>query len=126
LKSINIPSSVTSIGQSAFFGCSNLTSINIPSSVTSIGQNAFYNCSSLTSINIPSSVKSIGNHAFGGCSLTSVTIGNGTSVISSAFSADCTIHYKGSIDSAKRYIYSYSDYHLIYCTDGKLVRGEEK
>ena len=37
-----------------------LTSIEIPSSVTSIGSSAFYNCSSLTSIVIPSSVTSIG------------------------------------------------------------------
>ena len=40
-KTYNIPSSVTSIGQSAFSDCSSLTSINIPSSVTSIGEYAF-------------------------------------------------------------------------------------
>ena len=32
---------VTSIGSSAFSGCSGLTSVTIPSSVTSIGSNAF-------------------------------------------------------------------------------------
>ena len=36
--------SVTSIGGSAFYGCSGLTSITIPNSVTSIGSDAFYNC----------------------------------------------------------------------------------
>ena len=47
-----IPSSVTSIGSSAFSGCSSLASIEIPSSVTSIGGSAFYgrSCSSLTSV----------------------------------------------------------------------------
>ena len=39
-----IPSSVTSIGRSAFSGCTGLTSINIPSSVTSIGGGAFMAC----------------------------------------------------------------------------------
>ena len=42
--------SVTSIGEKAFFYCSDLTSITIPNSVTSIGNGAFRQCSSLTSI----------------------------------------------------------------------------
>jgi uncharacterized protein YceK len=46
-----IPNSVTSIGNWAFSGCSNLTSLTIPSSVASIGNSAFSGCSSLTSIN---------------------------------------------------------------------------
>ena len=43
-----IPNSVTSIGSSAFSGCSGLTSVTIPNSVTSIGGYAFYRCSGLT------------------------------------------------------------------------------
>lgn len=66
---------MTSIGSSAFYGCSFLTSVTIPNSVTSIGDYAFYGCSSLTSVKIPNSVTSIGEGAFYGCSgLSSVHI----------------------------------------------------
>ena len=73
-KTYNIPSSVTSIERTAFWGCSALTSINIPSSVTSIGEHAFNGCSALTSINIPSSVTSIGGSAFRYCSALKVVL----------------------------------------------------
>ena len=67
--------SVTSIGESAFSGCSGLTSVTIPNSVTSIGSDAFRVCSGLASVTIPNTVTSIGKYAFAGCSgLTSVAI----------------------------------------------------
>ena len=59
---------VTSIGDYAFSGCSNLESVYIPDSATTIGDSAFENCSALTSITIPDSVTTIGDSAFDGCS----------------------------------------------------------
>ena len=44
---ITIASSVTSIEEYAFFGCSGLTSVTIPNRVTNIGEYAFENCWSL-------------------------------------------------------------------------------
>ena len=64
-----IPDSVTSIGNYAFYGYTDLTSITIPYSVISIGDNAFSYCTGLTSIEIPNSVTSLGNSAFYGCSV---------------------------------------------------------
>lgn len=61
-----------------FDNCSRLTSVTIPSSVTSIGGSAFYNCSGLTSVTIPSSVISIGYFAFSYCSSLATTIYTGT------------------------------------------------
>ena len=66
---------VTSIGDYAFNGCSQLASIVIPSRVTKIGQSAFYGCSKIKEITIPQNVWSIGKWAFENCSnLTSVAI----------------------------------------------------
>ena len=82
LTSINIPNSVTTIGDHAFSGCDSLTSINIPNSVTMIGKGAFSGCDYLTSINIPDDVTTIGEGAFGGChSLTNINIPNSVTTI---------------------------------------------
>ena len=70
---------LTSIGGSAFAGCSGLTSVEIPAGVTSIGGVAFGECSGLTSVEIPAGVTSIGRSVFYGCSgLSSVTFGEGS------------------------------------------------
>jgi hypothetical protein len=79
LKTVNIGSNVTSIGDSAFAN-SGLTSVNIGSNVTSIGDRAFANVA-LTSVIIPDSVTSIGTGAFYGSGLTSVIIGSGVTNI---------------------------------------------
>jgi hypothetical protein len=50
LNSITIPGSVTSIGDNAFQGCSDLFSIYISEGVTGIGNDVFMDCSNLTSI----------------------------------------------------------------------------
>lgn len=65
--SVDIPESVTTISDKAFYSCLRLSSVAIPSSVTTIGASAFYNCSSLTSIVIPESVSTIGYQAFKDC-----------------------------------------------------------
>ena len=87
LTYVSIPSNVTSIGNSAFSGCSGLTYVTLPSSLKTIGNSAFSGCSGLTYVTIPSSVTSIGNSAFYDCrKLSSVTIPNSvTSIGSSAF-----------------------------------------
>ena len=59
--------SVTSIGNTAFLGCSELTSVEIPNSVTTIGEAAFTNCVALASVVIPKSVTSLGHFVFDGC-----------------------------------------------------------
>ena len=91
LTSITIPNRVTSIGYQAFEDCTGLTSVTIGNSVTSIGYETFKGCTGLTSITIPNSVTSIGDWAFSGCTgLTSVTIGNSVTSIGEEAFFDCT------------------------------------
>lgn len=59
---------VTSIGESAFYGDSNLKSVTIPESVTNISDWAFAFCRNLNEITIPESVISIGKNVFRSCS----------------------------------------------------------
>ena len=66
LTSVNIPASVTNIGDFAFSG-SGLVSVVIPEGVTSIGRNAFSRNESLTSVWISASVNYIGAFAFNRC-----------------------------------------------------------
>lgn len=95
LTSVSIPNSVTSIGFDAFGHCNRLTSVSIPNSVTSIGSCAFEFCTALTSASIPNSATSIGSSAFECCTaLTSVTIGNSvTSIGDWAFSGCENLQY---------------------------------
>ena len=76
ITTVNIPQSVTTIGDWAFNGCSGLSSITIPESVTRIGGNAFAGCENLTAVEIPDAVNYIGEQAFANdINLGSVTIG---------------------------------------------------
>ncbi|MBQ8372601.1 MAG: leucine-rich repeat domain-containing protein [Clostridia bacterium] len=68
IVSVNIPDSVTEIGECAFLGCSSLADISLPSTLEMIGERAFYECSSLTEIFLPKQISHIGLNAFYGCS----------------------------------------------------------
>ena len=87
---INIPSTVTTIGEHAFnfaavkeltlpenlkvvgayaFSNTKLENLIIPNTITNIPEGLCYGCSSLTSVTFSKDVKSIGNQAFQGCPL---------------------------------------------------------
>ena len=57
---------VTKIGSSCFRGNAYVTSVEMPSSITSIGNYAFEACSSMTAVKFSSMLKSIGKGAFSG------------------------------------------------------------
>ena len=103
---------VTTIGDSAFYGCTNLTSISFPNSVTSIDSSAFYNCkgtltvncnlpdflayyapfkkSAFSEVKFGSNVTSIGNYAFYSSSIKKVTISSYITSIGQYAFSDCS------------------------------------
>jgi len=69
-RKISIPSSVTYIGPSAFWKCTNLTEIRIPDGVEIINDGTFNECTNLTSVILPDGLNQIGTSVggvFGSC-----------------------------------------------------------
>ena len=93
IKSVVIEDGVTSIGSQAFYatdGYPNITKVTIPSSVESIGGSAFLNCRKLVSITLPDSVEKLGDHAFYDCvKLTSVALSRSMTEIGERTFAFC-------------------------------------
>lgn len=74
--SYSIPSTVKTIGDRSFCYCTGLTMIELPNSLTSIGQTAF-NGTPITSMNIPASVKEIKGNPFQLCgNLSEINVDN--------------------------------------------------
>ena len=68
LTSLNLPASITEIGNNVFWGCRGLTSLTLPAGITKIGSSEFWNCSGLTSLTLPASITELGYDVFYGCS----------------------------------------------------------
>ena len=64
IKRLDIPSSVKSIGEEAFFGSYQMAAVTLHSGLSSIGAKAFYD-NNFKFVIIPASVTSIGEKAFG-------------------------------------------------------------
>lgn len=50
IRSLVLPSGLTSVSANAFRNCTNIVNLTIPQSVTTIGEDAFYNCTNLTHV----------------------------------------------------------------------------
>lgn len=84
---VDIPETVTFIGDNAFASCFRLFKINIPESVSYIGDSSFIDCSSLEQITFPRKLTYLGSQSFSECSkLRSITIYEGiTNILPNTF-----------------------------------------
>ena len=113
---------VIGIGQYAFYNCTGLTSVNLPSSITFIDNSAFASNSSnspnFTSITIPNGVTTIGDYAFAYCNFTSVTIPNSVETIGEYAFCGCdlqTVILGFRVSSIGDYAFRDADWADIYC-----------
>jgi hypothetical protein len=91
LTAVRFSSSVKNIGKGVFSGCTSLKTITLPGKLSSIGENLFANCTALTTVTIPNSVKNIGKGAFSSCiELASVVIPNSVTDIGENAFVNCT------------------------------------
>ena len=67
LRTVNLPSAVTKLGNGSFYGCVNLKEVRLNEGLKVIGDDAFASCRSLQSVTIPSTVTKLGVRVFHGC-----------------------------------------------------------
>lgn len=101
-KEIQIPDSVETIGNGAFYDCRDLERITLPSALQTLSTVTFYNCTALSEVTFPASLKTIENSAFSGCrNLSEVELPASLKAIQSSVFHLCinlkTVSYDGSL-----------------------------
>ncbi len=127
LKNITIPASVETIGAACFRSCPALESVTFEggSKLTSIAQNAFGECPTLKNVTIPASVKTIGVECFAWCSaLESVTFEKGSilTTIGNKLFYKCSALKSITIPAS---VGTIGEYCFYYCTALESVTFEE-
>ncbi len=91
--------SLTSIGNDAFAGCTTLRNVNFPTTLTSIGERAFQN-TSISWLRLPEGVISIGANAFESTQITTLTIPASVTTIGANAFAGCSSLTKVTFEGA--------------------------
>ena len=89
VRSVDLPSTLRTIGESAFYRCSKLEEIIIPENVREIGKGAFAYCLGLESVSVPVRLRSVPANAFFGCdNITKVYYAGSASAWSNLYKGD--------------------------------------
>lgn len=90
LTEVNLPEGIESFGPAVFGACESLTSVTLPASMTSIPYNFFKDCKSLTSVTLPAAVTKLDQCAFDGCtSLADLNLHEGITMIDGLAFREC-------------------------------------
>ena len=81
-RSVSLPSSLVSIGESAFAMNYGLTQLDLPEGLRKLGDMAFMSCRALKRLTVPSTLETIGRNTFSSCgSLSDVTLSEGLTAL---------------------------------------------
>lgn len=110
LVSATIETSLTSLPEALFLGCSQLTSVTLPNTITTFNNNVFKNCTSLESITLPTSLTTLGQDSFYQCyKLNNVVLNEGIESIPYECFAYCkaltTITFPSTLTSIGEYAF---------------------
>ena len=91
IKTVALGSGITTVGNHAFYNCTNLSTVSLPATLTEIEGYAFGDCTGLREIPLPNGLVQIGDYAFYQCAkLEQITIPNSVRVVGSAAFASCS------------------------------------
>ena len=91
LNTVKFPKKLTVIGDNAFSGCTALKTLTLPNGITTLGDNAFKGCRLLPNLEFPDGVTAIGSNAFNGCTtFTALTFPNALQEIGAGAFGGCT------------------------------------
>ena len=123
LVSVSVPKNLETIDNNAFGLCWYLSSFDFPDTLTSIGSSAFKECKALTSVSIPDTVTSIGKEAFYNCEgLASLSLGSGLSSLGTGAFSYCPNLASLSVSAANT-VYSSSGNCIFEKATKTLVLG---
>lgn len=89
IKFLNIPNSITRIGDGAFSGCKSLSNVILPKALVSLGSSTFKNCKNLNNIVLSDTVSFIGKEAFAGTGIKRIVLPKNIDVINGGLFKNC-------------------------------------